>query len=136
MVTTCDSHLLYFLFSQKKQKKVHQQLPQRPRYENLNRQQHMPNRTFRIPSTEVNPMLQAPVPRQLVRRQSVLQPPNYMQPQRQQPTAAMERNQRLSYGQLAAQGRLHPQGSRRSNYENEPPVYDMEDDVEEVEMDM
>lgn len=127
---------IFFTLCFLKNKKVHQQLPQRPRYENLNRQQHMPNRTFRIPSAEVNPMLQAPVPRQLVRRQGVLQPPNYTQSQRQQPTATMERNQRLSYGQLAAQGRLHPQGSRRANYENEPPVYDMEDDVEEVEMDM
>lgn len=115
-------------------KKVQSQLPQRTQYENLNRQQHMANRTFRLPSNDVNPMLRPPVSHQMVRRPSVLQPPNYAQPQRQ--TAAFDRNQRLSYGQLAAQGRLRQQGNRRADFENTPPSYEMDEDVYEEDMDM
>ncbi len=81
-------------------------------------------------------MLPLPTARQMSRRPSVLQPPNYAQPQRQPQTAAMDRSLRMSYGQLTAQGRPHQQRTRRADFENTPPQYEMDDDVEEVDMDM
>ena len=77
-------------------------------------------------------MLPLPMARQMSRRPSVMQPVNYAQPQRQQQTAAMDRSQRLSYGQLAAQGRLQQQRTRRSDFENMPPSYEMDDDMEVI----